>query len=247
MKHLNATLWACGLAVAAANADAALVETFTFDNLNKSIPDNSLAGVTDSHSIASSITDIGSVTVDLNIGGLSSSEPAYNGDLYVYLSHGSGLAVLLNRTGRTATDSLGYPDNGFNVTFSDAAANGDIHPYRLTLFGNNTTPVDPNYINPLTGTWAPDGRNVSPQNVLDTTARTALLAAFEGLDANGQWSLFLADASPGGTAQLNSWSLEIAAVPESTAAGVFAGVLCVLAVIGRDLRVHRRKTPGQAS
>src|ERR1051326_3044652 len=96
-----------------------------------------------------------------------------NGDLYVYVTHGDNTAVLINRTGRRADNGLGYPDNGFDVTFSDSAVNGDIHQYRLTLFGNQTTPVDQNFVNPLTGTWAPDGRTVSPSTVLDTDSRTS--------------------------------------------------------------------------
>ncbi len=99
------------------------------------------------------------------------------------------------------------------MTFDDSAANGDIHNYRLTLNGNHQTAIS----GPLTGLWAPDGRvpeNPSnPEQILDTTPRTALLQRFAGLDPNGSWTLFLADYESGGTSRLTSWGLEIT-VPE---------------------------------
>ncbi|HTH48923.1 MAG TPA: hypothetical protein VMB21_15520, partial [Candidatus Limnocylindria bacterium] len=59
---------------------------------------------------------------------------AYNGDYYVSLQHSSGFSVLLNRVGRGEgtghAQALGYGDNGFDVTFDDQAASGDIHIYR---------------------------------------------------------------------------------------------------------------------
>jgi len=62
----------------------------------------------------------------------------------------------------------------------------------------------------LTGFYQPDGRNISPLSdpgVLSATAPTALLSSFDGMDANGAWTLFVADVSPGGTGTLESWSL----------------------------------------
>jgi subtilisin-like proprotein convertase family protein len=157
------------------------------------IPDGNPFGITDTIAIASSITSISSVSVSLDI----SSE--YNGDLYVYLRHGSAISVLLNRTGRTGSDASGYDDKGFNVVFSDAAA-GDIHIYQsLTL---------PPY-SPLTGIWQPDARTADPDKVTEASGRSAFLSSFNGKAASGDWTLFLADLSTGDTSVLNKWSLDI--------------------------------------
>ena len=111
---------------------------------------------------------------------------------------------LLNRPGRTALNSLGTDGSGFtNVTFDDGAGNGDVHNYEETLgigFDSGGT---------LTGTWAPDGRNVDPTNVLDTDSRTALLGSFDGQVPNGNWTLFVADVAGGGTLMLSDWSIDI--------------------------------------
>src|SRR5262245_1732778 len=67
---------------------------------------------------------INDVNVTVNISG------GFNGDLYGYLIHDSGFAILLNRVGRTGSDSFGYSDPGFSsVRLDDSAVNGDIHLY----------------------------------------------------------------------------------------------------------------------
>ena len=167
--------------------------------VNYTVPDGSLVGIVSSMNITTPIGSITNVKVTLNI------TNGYNGDLYAYLVHQSGFAILLNRVGKTVSNPFGYGDPGFNVTLDDAAANGDVHDYRVTLFGNAVTPIG----GPLTGVWAPDGRNVNPLTVLDTDPRTALLGSFQGLDPNGQWTLFVADLSAGNTSTLVSWGLEI--------------------------------------
>jgi len=55
------------------------------------------------------------------------------------------------------------------------------------------------------------------------------LSAFNNTDPNGAWTLFFADMSPGDTSTLNSFSLDITAVPEpvNVALGVF-GMFAVL-------------------
>ena len=177
--------------------------------LNQAIPDGDPAGLASTIHISGESGWANSLQVDLNISG------TYNGDLYAYLVHDGGFSVLLNRVGRTSNNDLGYGDGGLNVTFADGAANGDIHNYRTTLFGNASTTLS----GPLTGIWSPDGRQGSPFGVTDADARSALLSSFDGLDPNGDWTLFVADLSGGDLHQLNSWGLEvnapIAAVPES--------------------------------
>ena len=164
-------------------------------SLNTTIPDNNLIGVADTHAFATTILSITSVQVTLDISG------GFNGDYYAYLSHGNtGFAVLLNRAGVTAANASGYADGGLNVTFSDTAANGDIHNYQTVVNPGGGS---------LTGTWQPDGRNVNPQAVLNTTPRTAALNSFDGLDGGGDWTLFVADASPLGIGTLEGWSLQV--------------------------------------
>ena len=50
--------------------------------------------------------------------------------------------------------------------------------------------------------------------VVDSGNPTALLSSFNGLNANGNWTLYIADVSGGSVSTLTSWTLEIAAVPE---------------------------------
>jgi len=114
-------------------------------------------------------------------------------------------AVLLNRVGRTQGNGFGYAGGGVDVTLADSAANGDIHSYRLVA--NPAGSV-------LTGAWAPDARNIDPAFSLDTSSRSAFLSLFYGLDPNGSWTLFVADASAGGASTLNSWGLQVVGVPE---------------------------------
>ena len=192
-----------GLVLASAfTAQAQNFETYTFTTFggqpSLAIPDGNASGVSDLRQSSSSITAIGSLTVSLNISG------EFNGDLYAYLRHDSGFSILLNRPGRTADSTSGYGDSGLNIALSDFATR-DIHSYRAE--------VTPAAGSPLTGFWQPDGRNVDPSMVLDSTARTATLSSFAGLSASGDWTLFLADMQSGGTSALESWSLEVFAVP----------------------------------
>ena len=183
----------------------ASAETFTFNLGGTTIPDgNPVVGVVNSQAPATGIDVITGLTVNLNIAG-DAAFPGWNGDLYAYLRHitpgGTGFTVLLNRTGVTSSNSFGYGDTGFNVTFDDAAANGDIH-----LYQNVITPAA---LSLLTGTWKPDGRNVDPNAVVDTDTRTALLSSFNTLSAKGTWTLFVQDLSSGATSTINSWGMTI--------------------------------------
>ena len=173
---------------------AQITETHTFTT-NRVVPDGNAAGLMDERTIASDIAHIASVKVRLQVTG------EFNGDLFAYLRHGSGFTVLLNRTGRSATNSAGYADSGLDVTFDAAGTNGDIHVYRETLA--------PSPGSPLTGVWEPDGRIADPSTVTNESPRTATLASFQGLNANGVWTLYIADVESGGTNLLTGWELEI--------------------------------------
>jgi len=153
------------------------------------IPDNDDNGISTSQTITADFRTIGSVSVNFATTG------GWNGDLYAYLTHDSGISILLNRPGKTAGNPSGSDNSGFNVTFSDAAA-ADIH-------------TDPSGNAAVTGTWQPDGRTVDPAVVLETSPRSAMLANFNGLDPGGSWTLFVADVASGETATLTSWGLSL--------------------------------------
>lgn len=207
-----------------------------FGSLLLAIPDNSAVGVTHTPVVSGVPGVIQSLQLNLTVSPRG-SEPMFNGDLFVTLSHESGYAVLLNRVGRREGSTLGYGDNGFSVTLSDVAA-ADIHTYRTTVTGNELTPISSaTPAAPLTGSWQTDGRTADPGTVLTSSPRITTLGTFAGLNPNGEWTLFLSDLSGGGLAQLESWSLEFTVVPEpeSTALVVGAGLVAG-ALVRRRLR-----------
>jgi ATP-dependent exoDNAse (exonuclease V) alpha subunit len=51
------------------------------------------------------------------------------------------------------------------------------------------------------------------------------LASFDGLDPSGTWILFVADLEMGAPMRLDSWALEITAVPEPQAIVVVTGLM----------------------
>jgi hypothetical protein len=233
-SHLRRVFALAAISLAAALPARALIvtESATY-NPNLLIPDGSTAGVVDSRNFTSTIATITQVRVSLSIAGTPGAGDAFNGDFYVTLAHSSGFAVLLNRAGRTALDPFGYTDSGFNVTFDDAGAFADIHNYQLTLNPGGGT---------LTGTWGSDGRNVNPNAVLDTTPRIARLDSFNGLDASGEWNLFVADVESLGTGRLVSWTLEVTgqqATPVPEPGSALAGALCIAACGGAAFRRRR--------
>ena len=166
--------------------------------VNQPVPDIPSLGLASVLNVSSPIGSLSDVNVTLNISN------GWNGDLFAYLVHESGYAVLLNRVGRTGSNPLGYSDAGLNVTLDDQATN-DIHTYRLSLFGNHSTPL----VGALTNSWQPDGRAEDPALVLDTMPRTAMLSAFNGMNPNGEWVLFVEDDATGDISTLVSWGLEL--------------------------------------
>lgn len=167
------------------------------------IPDNNPLGITQSLEVSGYTESIVSVSVVLEISGQSGG--AFNGDFFVSLQHESGYAVLLNRAGRTALNSFGYADNGFNVTFTSGAP--DIHLYQSASYALGSS-------GGLTGVWGVDGRATYPYVTTDSDSRTATLDSFTGLDPNGSWTLFVADISGNGNGRIESWGIELTVVPE---------------------------------
>lgn len=198
------------VALVSATAQAQIVETFTL-NANTAIPDdvqNSLQFVSSSMSVASSINAIGHIDLNLSISPLT--DGGWLGDFYVLLAHGGNSVVLLNRVGvgdpAIQWPQFGYQGNGLNITLSDSAdSTRDIHQYRQA-FGSDTTT--------LTGTWAPDGRTTSPVSATLNDPRTSFLSSFDGMDPNGTWNLSVYDYGTSFTSKLDSWSINITAVPE---------------------------------
>jgi subtilisin-like proprotein convertase family protein len=183
----------------------AVADTYTASySVDATIPDNDLTGLAETENISTSITSISDVQVTLDIAGAAGST-AFNGDFYAYLTDGTGFAILLNRVGAVSGNDYGYSDDGLDVTFSDTAADGNIHFYGSGSYSTNSS-------GQVIGTYQPDGRNISPTNsgaVLAATTPAALLSSFDGLDPNGTWTLFVADASGGDVGELVSWDLTV--------------------------------------
>lgn len=195
------------------------------------IPDEAATGFSDTRTVTTEATLIGNLRVMLDLAGASGG--AFNGDYYAYLTHGSAFVVLLNRPGASAGNPFGYGDDGLSVVFDDLAPD-NIHTYQSALgsvLGG-----------PLTGAWAPDGRNVDPNDVLDTSPVTTGLSSFSGLDPNGEWTLFVADLAGGNTGVVVSWGLDFGVVPEGASTG---RTMCAITCLLLGVRVAGRWKAGK--
>lgn len=184
-----------------------------------------------------------SVSVAIDVSGEASSLTALNIALNIQGGRNADISVLLRAPGENAPyiylinrPGMGYSpnynynnDRGFVITLSDSAAY-DVHRYR------EYNPV----INAgvVTGTWQPDGRNISPNSSSQqfaAAARVSLAQVFAGVNPVGRWVLELQDWHPGGQqSTLMGWSLEITAVPEPAVQATIAFV----AVLGLGLGVR---------
>jgi len=213
---------------------AQTTESYTFTT-NRLVPDGNLSGLIDGEYVSSAIGAISSVQVRLKVTG------EFNGDLYAYLRNTNGFVVLLNRGGATTSNPSGYGDSGFNVTFQAAAANGDIHVYQ-----NVTNPAAGS---PLAGFWQPDGRTNDPATVTDLSPRTTSLTNFNGFNAAGTWTLYLADLQSGGTNMLTQWGLDISGAASPTLtwtnpAGITYGTALSLTQLNATATYGSTNVPG---
>jgi MYXO-CTERM domain-containing protein len=216
MRTLLHILWSLGLGAATTASAAVVVNSFDSGFQNSgTIPDANTVGWQDTRTLTgipySEVTDI---KVTLTISG------GYDGDLYAYLTHDSGFAVLLNRAGKISGDPAGYGDTGFSITLDDHAIETvDIHNYQTVSYSVNGN-------GQLAGTWRPDGRTADPATVLDGSARVSSpLDSFSGLNPNGAWTLFIADLSSPSQSKVESWGLEITAVPEPVSSSWAMGLV----------------------
>ncbi len=172
--------------------------SFHFSNGNL-IPDGQPLGLRDDRFVASPIVNLSRVRVTVQVAS------QFNGNLYCNLVHlgsvTSNFCVLLNRPGRSDALPWGYDDSGIDVAFESSPLFGDVHLYRNV----DVPPAGA----PVTGIWQPDGRDVDPYAVLDTSPRSTSLASFVGVPATGIWSLFLADADFGALNVVHDWGLEL--------------------------------------
>ena len=226
----------------AASAQAAY-NFYNAGNLSATIPDNDFNGYQNTLTLSGLAGSIADVNLTLNLSG------GFNGDLYAFVTHNHTTAVLLNRVGRGSSSNVGYPDAGFgpdglsnSFTFDDQAGN-DVHLYRTFSYTLNGS-------GQLTGSWQPDGWALDPgaaSGSFDTASRSSLLAAFNGMDPNGDWTLFLADVSPGGESTLVSWGVQLDVVPEPGVGSLLASGLAaaVLWIRTTRLRLARRGCAGR--
>lgn len=207
----------------------ALAQSFVFSSGLPSggiVPDGNLAGWADSRAVSGlPYSSIATVKVSLQVAG------GFTGDLYAFLSNGTGMSVLLNRPGVTASDAFGYADGGLSVVFADGAAQGDIHQYQAVV----------SYASLIASgaEFEPDGRAVSPLVVTDASPRGAGLgAAFAGANPNATWTLFVADTvSGGGSPAVTQWGLEFTPTPIPEAA---EACLAAALALGAFAAVRRR-------
>jgi subtilisin-like proprotein convertase family protein len=156
------------------------------------VPDNNLSGWSDTRTVTTMPAGtLMAVAVDLQLAS------GWTGDLYAYLVHSSGFAVLLDRVG-TPGATFGYGAGNLNLTLADDGFNGGSYNGIHTYGGGNTSGT----------TWNPDGSA--------TTTASGSLGSFLSTGQNGTWSLFVADLSGGGVSTVQNWGLQmdIVAVPE---------------------------------
>lgn len=164
--------------------------------VNTTIPDNNGSGLASVMAVAGGGQAVSSVEVTLT------TRNGWNGDMYAYLEHNGVISVLLNRPGRTGADPAGAASSGMLLSFADSAL-ADVH-----------TAITGTYGVPASGTYQPDARDADPGLVTDTSGRSLYLSGFTGQNADGNWTLFMADLADGGVATLDNWSLSVTVVPE---------------------------------
>ena len=193
-----------GLLLLAISLPAQIATTTYTNSSGALLSDNNPTGWSTTFAVGGLSGTITNVQVTLDITG------GFNGDLYAYLVSPQGqMAILLNRVGVSGSSAYGYSNTGFSITLDSSVGANNVHSYQN---------FSPSYSGgQLTGTWAPDGRNLDPQSagtLFDSTGSTLALNNYFGTDPNGAWVFFIADLSSGGQSTLQNVVLSIMTVPE---------------------------------
>lgn len=226
MKPLFLPLATCIIIFGPCVASAGLIIT---QSVGLEIPDYDPSGLVSVINFNTGGKYVSSLEVNLQTTG------GWNGDLYAYLQHTSGstsvISVLLNRPGRTAENEAGAASSGLDVVFKDGAE-----------FDLNTA-ISGTYGDFVSGDYQPDARSADPDLVTGSSPRSLYLSGFNGMLADGDWTLFMADLAGGDTATLSGWSISmvtsdspITGVPEPS--GFLLGA--VPALIGGFMCMRRR-------
>jgi subtilisin-like proprotein convertase family protein len=199
MKRLlliSLALAALGMQSQAAWINQSISGSENFYN-NGFIPDGNFSGLASTMTLNDTgLVGSGGVQVTLNISG------GWNGDLFGYLVHDSGYALLLDRTGSAPSSPYGFSNSGFEVVLADSSSTS------ISSVGSYSS------LDSITGTYKSQG-----------TSLDGVGGSFYNTSISGEWTLFLADMSFGDQSQLTGWSLSIDAVPEpSTWAMIIFGV-----------------------
>jgi subtilisin-like proprotein convertase family protein len=166
----------------------ATLYSYDFTSINTAIPDGNPVGLANSHTIDLGTLPSGTTTSLVNVDVRLNLSGGYNGDLYGYLvlqsADSSTTTTILLNRIGQVGGDFGNSGAGINVTLSNGGAT-DIH----SVTGASA----------VSGTYQPDGNGS---------------LAFGGANANGTWTLFLADLSGGDISTLVSWGMDISVVPE---------------------------------
>jgi subtilisin-like proprotein convertase family protein len=175
----------CFVGSIAAFGPYALAQTFQ-GTAPLPVPPSGSQGITQSPCSVSGIgvlggcSQIASVSIDIN--------HTWTGDVGILLVAPNGVFIDLT------SSNGGAADNWTNCTFSDNTAN----PFITSGFP------------PYSGTWRPEGRATTlnfPYSNANPLGTATFLNTFTGVNADGQWTLYVNDFVSGDIGVINSWSI----------------------------------------
>jgi trimeric autotransporter adhesin len=177
---------------------------------NVPIPDSSVAGGPGSISDTISIADVSTLS-DLNV--YIRANHTWVGDLIFTLQHvPSGTTVtLIDRPGVPAS-TFGCSGDNYDVTVDDEGLD---------------TPIENQCVAPPPA--------ITGQAIGGDPPNASLLAAFDGLSIQGDWTLTVTDNATGDTGTLNEWCVIVTATPDPTPIPVMGGLGVLLLGAGLGL------------
>lgn len=149
----------------------------------------------------------------------------------------SDLNVSVTNITHTFSDDLDIllvAPNGLNVMLMAGAGGSTFLMDADFTFDDQAAEMMPNTLPPIvSGTYKPS--NYEPLQGMPLPAPQgpygSLLSAFNGMDPNGQWKLYVADDGSGDSGSMQGWSLQFNVIPAPGALGLFA-----ISFIGRSRR-----------